>query len=218
MADTKITDLTAIDAIASGDLFAVVDDPAGTPASKKATINQVQDYIEAAANVFTTAQTIQPATDAPSLTLRRNGGSQTSKVLLVQTEANAEMLGIDHLGRLSITSQATLPLQTLTDGANIAWNCNLGAKAKVTLEGNRTVDAVTNAIEGTSYLLWVIQDGTGGRTITWTTSGAGSFDFGAEGAPVLTATASRADLLGFEAVSIGGTLKLRFAGVKKGFA
>lgn len=118
----------------------------------------------------------------------------------------------------TFSAQATLPLQTLTDGANIAWNCNNGAKAKVTLGGNRTFDAVTNAVEGTSYTLWVIQDGTGGRTITWANSGAGSFDFGADGAPALTTTLNQADVLGFEAISIGGTLKLRFVGIKKGFA
>jgi hypothetical protein len=118
----------------------------------------------------------------------------------------------------TFSAQATLPLQTLTDGATIDWNCNSGAKAKVTLGGNRTINAVTNAIEGTSYTLWVIQDGTGSRTLTFTTSGAGSFDFGADGAPTLTTTADEADVLGFEAISIDGTLKLRFVGIKKGFA
>lgn len=119
---------------------------------------------------------------------------------------------------LTLSGQATTTLQTLTDGANIDWNCASGAKAKVTLAGNRTMNAVTNAVEGTAYSLWVIQDGTGSRTLSWTTSGAGSFDFGTDGAPVLTTTASRADLLGFEAISIGGTLKLRFVGIKKGFS
>lgn len=119
--------------------------------------------------------------------------------------------------RLSLIGQAIMPLQTLSDGANIDWNCNLGAKAKVTLGGSRTMNAVTNAVEGASYSLWVIQDA-GSNTITWTTSGAGSFDFGAESPPTLTTTAGRADLLGFEAISIGGTLKLRFVGIKKGFA
>jgi hypothetical protein len=119
--------------------------------------------------------------------------------------------------RLSLIGQAIMPLQTLSDGANIDWNCNNGAKAKVTLGGNRTINAVTNAVEGASYSLWIIQ-AAGSNTITWTTSGAGSFDFGTDGAPTLTTTASRADLLGFEAISIGGTLKLRFVGIKKGFA
>lgn len=115
------------------------------------------------------------------------------------------------------TAQQYVTLATLTDGANIAWNVATGQKAKVTLAGNRTMDAVSNAAEGATYTLWVIQDATGSRTITWTTSGAGSFDFGTDGEPTLTTTASKADLLAFEAISLGGTLKLRFAGIKKGF-
>lgn len=116
------------------------------------------------------------------------------------------------------TAQQYVTLATLTDGANISWNVATGQKAKVTLGGNRTMDAVSNSAEGATYTLWVIQDATGSRTITWTTSGAGSFDFGTDGAPTLTTTANNADLLAFEAISLGGTLKLRFAGIKKGFA
>lgn len=116
------------------------------------------------------------------------------------------------------TAHQYVTLATLTDGASISWDVSTGQKAKVTLGGSRTMSAVSNAVEGGTYLLWVIQDGTGSRTISWTTSGAGSFDFGTDGAPTLTTTASRADLLAFEAISIGGTLKLRYAGIKKGFA
>lgn len=115
------------------------------------------------------------------------------------------------------TAHQYVTLGTLTDAANIDWTVSTAQKAKVTLGGNRTMNAVTGAVEGATYFLWVIQDGTGTRTITWTTSGAGSFDFGADGAPTLTTTASKADLLCFEAISIGGTLKLRFAGIKKAF-
>ena len=78
--------------------------------------------------------------------------------------------------------------------------------------------ATTNAVEGTTYYLWAVQDGTGSRTLAYTTTGTGSFDLGALGVPVLTTTLSQADLLVFEAVSIAGTLKLRFMGIKKGFA
>jgi hypothetical protein len=126
MADQKITDLTAIDALATGDLFAVVDDPAGTPASKKATINQVQDYIEAAANSFTAAQTITPTSDAPALTVRRNSDSQTSKVFQVQTEANAALADIDKDGKLSVVG-ATISGGTVTTSSPVidaaqTWN------------------------------------------------------------------------------------------------
>lgn len=118
----------------------------------------------------------------------------------------------------AFTAHQGFTLATLTDGANISWTVSTGQKAKVTLGGNRTMNAVTGAVEGTTYFLWVIQDATGSRTVTWTTSGAGSFDFGTSGAPTLTTTASKADLLCFEALSIGGTLKLRYAGIKQGFA
>jgi hypothetical protein len=50
VADTKITGLTAIAAIASGDLVPVVDDPAGTPVTKKATVDQLQTFIAPAAS------------------------------------------------------------------------------------------------------------------------------------------------------------------------
>lgn len=45
MADIKITGLTAIGALALADLLEVVDDPAGTPLSRKATLTQVKDLL-----------------------------------------------------------------------------------------------------------------------------------------------------------------------------
>lgn len=115
------------------------------------------------------------------------------------------------------TAQQYFTLGTVTDGANLAWDVSTKQKAKVTLGGNRTFDAVSNAVEGATYTLWVIQDGTGSRTISWTTTGSGSFDFGATGAPTLTTTASKADVISFEAMTIGGTLKLRFLGIQKAY-
>lgn len=139
----------------------------------------------------------------------------TASQAAVGTSGNA-------LGKLNTantwSAHQIISLSTLTDGATIDWSVAAAQKAKVTLGGNRTMNAVTGAVEGATYLLWVFQDVTGSRTLSWTTTGAGSFDFGADGAPTLTTTASKADLLAFEAVTIGGTLKLRFAGIKKGFA
>jgi len=47
MADAKISALTALDAFATGDLLPMVDDPAGTPVTKKATIDQVATFVGA---------------------------------------------------------------------------------------------------------------------------------------------------------------------------
>lgn len=41
MADTKLSSLTALTSVANGDLLYLVDDPAGTPASRKATVSDV---------------------------------------------------------------------------------------------------------------------------------------------------------------------------------
>ena len=45
MADSKITQLTALTDLASGDLFVVVDSVDGTPVSKKITASNVASYI-----------------------------------------------------------------------------------------------------------------------------------------------------------------------------
>jgi hypothetical protein len=82
-------------------------------------------------------------------------------------------------------------LQTLTDGATITWNLALG-NGKVTLGGNRTMAAPTNLAVGV-YLLQVVQDGTGSRTITWNSA----FKFAGGTAPTLTTTASATDQLLF---------------------
>lgn len=50
MANKKITQLTQIDVVANGDLVPVVDDPSGTPVTKKATVTQLLVSAEKIAN------------------------------------------------------------------------------------------------------------------------------------------------------------------------
>jgi hypothetical protein len=82
--------------------------------------------------------------------------------------------------------------QTLTDGTTISWDTNLGQIATVTLGGNRAIAAPSNLKVGT-YILHVIQDGTGSRTLTWNSV----FKWVGGVAPVLTTTASRRDVFSF---------------------
>lgn len=80
---------------------------------------------------------------------------------------------------------------TLTDAATIAWDMSLGYNAKVTLGGNRAIGTPTNPVEGRSYSLMIIQDGTGSRTISdW-----GDIDFGEAGAPTLSTGAGKIDVI-----------------------
>jgi hypothetical protein len=50
MADAKITELTELTAVDPSDLLAIVDDPSGTPVTKKATVNNIADSIAADSN------------------------------------------------------------------------------------------------------------------------------------------------------------------------
>jgi len=82
---------------------------------------------------------------------------------------------------------------TLTDGATINWDTATGHFAKVTLGGNRTLAAPTNLQTGAVYTIWIIQDGTGSRTLTWNSV----FKFKAATAPTLTTTAAKRDSFSF---------------------
>ena len=82
---------------------------------------------------------------------------------------------------------------TLTDGASIDWNMSTQAIAKVTLGGNRTLNAPTNGSTGQFASILVIQDGTGSRTLTWNAV----YEFTADTAPTLTTTANYGDLFTF---------------------
>ena len=117
-----------------------------------------------------------------------------------------------------VANTGTITIQTLADDVTVDWDCSLSAKAKITLAGNRTMNACSNVVEGTTYSIFVIQDSVGNRDLTWANTGNGSFDFGSEGSPMLSTSANTADLIGFEALELSGNVKLRFIGMKKGFS
>jgi uncharacterized protein (DUF2141 family) len=90
------------------------------------------------------------------------------------------------------TDKSNALSQTLTDGATISWDTSLGRVATVTLAGNRTIAAPTNLKVGT-YILNIIQDATGSRTMTWNAV----FKWTAGVAPPLTTTAAARDIFSF---------------------
>lgn len=78
---------------------------------------------------------------------------------------------------------------TLTDAATIAWDTSANQVTSVTLGGNRTFGAPTNQKDGGVYVLIVVQDGTGSRTITWNSV----FKWVGATAPTLSTAASSRD-------------------------
>lgn len=82
------------------------------------------------------------------------------------------------------------PWTTVTEGVTTTIDCRMGNHQVLTLTGNRTMAAPSNASDGQSILLLIIQDGTGGRTLSWNSA----FQFAGGASPNLTAIGGNADL------------------------
>jgi hypothetical protein len=118
-----------------------------------------------------------------------------SDLATLGTTAASKVFTADANNLTTVSGAVAYVEDTLTDGATITWNVIDSPVAKVTLAGNRTLSAPsgTTPIAGQFISLLIIQDGTGGRTITWNAV----YEFAADTAPTLTATASLGDLFTF---------------------
>lgn len=79
-----------------------------------------------------------------------------------------------------------------TDGSTITFDLSLGNVHTVTLGGNRTL-ALSNGSTGQAFVIRLLQDGTGSRTVTWFST----IKWPGGVTPTLTTTASKADMFGF---------------------
>jgi hypothetical protein len=82
--------------------------------------------------------------------------------------------------------------QPLTDGATIAWDASLNQVARVEITANRALGQATNQVQGGVYILTVIQDSSGGHTLSYHTT----YKFSGT-VPVVTSTASARSILVF---------------------
>lgn len=79
------------------------------------------------------------------------------------------------------------PIQ-LTDAATIVPDASLGRVFFVTLGGNRTLGTPTNVSDGARITLFVTQDATGGRSLSY----VGAFKFGGGTTPLFQTTGASA--------------------------
>lgn len=86
---------------------------------------------------------------------------------------------------------------TLSDAASVSWNAAPSNVYELTLGGNRTMSAPTGIKPGYTYILFLIQDGTGSRTVTWNSV----FKWAGGTAPTLSTGAGAIDVLTFVARS-----------------
>jgi hypothetical protein len=81
---------------------------------------------------------------------------------------------------------------TSTDGETVTFDLDTSNVFSVTLEGNRTL-ALSNADVGQCFIIRLVQDSIGSRTVTW----FDTISWGGGGAPTLTTTGEKTDVFGF---------------------
>jgi|TARA_R100000479_G_scaffold101430_1_gene50504 hypothetical protein len=96
-------------------------------------------------------------------------------------------------GKGKFMTGAFAPIVTLTDATSIALDLNNSNVFAVTLAGNRTLAAPANTSTniGASGHIFIIQDGTGDRTLSYNSV----YQFSQGGVPVLTTASAAVDIL-----------------------
>jgi hypothetical protein len=100
-------------------------------------------------------------------------------------------------GLVSLAGAVKSHITTLTDAASITTDFNDANTFMVTLAGNRTLAAPSNATAGQTGSIYVVQDGTGDRTLSYNAA----WRFSEGSVPVATTAASAVDLLIYNARS-----------------
>ena len=93
--------------------------------------------------------------------------------------------------KVGTSARAYNPITTLTDAASIAVDFALGNNFLVTIGGNRTLAAPSNAVAGQTGQIYVVQDSTGSRTLAYNSV----YQFVSGASPTLSTGASDVDIL-----------------------
>lgn len=116
-------------------------------------------------------------------------GSGTSA--LTTATAGTDYAGIDTAQ--TFTKGQRGEITTLTDGSSITPDMADSNNFTVTLGGNRTLANPSNLTAGQSGSIFIVQDGTGSRTLAYGTQ----YDFIGGTAPTLTTTANAVDRIDY---------------------
>jgi len=102
-------------------------------------------------------------------------------------------LDIDLTNSNTYTAQQVFSNGNLTDAPSIVWDVEDKQSTAVTLTANRALANPTNQIDKGTYVLRVVQDGTGSRTLTF----GANYKWPGGTAPTLTTTAGAVDIISF---------------------
>lgn len=205
MANVKISDLPIATSVAAGDVVPLVQ----SGLTKQAAFSVVFTNPSFTAPTLGTplSGTLTNCTGLPISTGVSGLGSNVAAFLATPSSANLASAVTDETGTgalvfgtsptiVSPTINNGYTEETVTANTGTAYTIDLdnGSVQLLTLTGNCTYTFPT-ATAGRSFLLVQTQDGTGGRTVTW----PAAVKWPASVAPILTSTASKADVFAFTA-------------------
>ena len=113
------------------------------------------------------------------------------EVMRLDSSGNVNIATTGVAAKLYVSGNAAQNVAALTDAATIAVDMGTANNFSVTLAGNRTLGNPTGLIAGQSGIIYITQDGTGSRTLAYSSF----WDFPDGTAPTLTTTAGAVDAL-----------------------
>ncbi len=151
MADTKITALSELTTVADADLIAIVDDPSGTPTSKKITKkNLVKDIVNADLSATANIALSKLATD-PLARANHTGSQAQSTITNLTTDlsSKAPVANPTFTGTVAIPNYANV--ETTLDG--IATKAPLASPTFTGTVTTATLDVAGNNIDNIQNLI-----------------------------------------------------------------
>jgi hypothetical protein len=145
--------------------------------------------IPSAADVNAKAPLASPALTGTPTAPTAASGTNTTQIATTAFVTAASSGGVSLDTANTWTKGQRGEVTALTDAATITPDLNDSNNYSVVLAGNRTLANPTNCTAGQSGSVFIVQDGTGSRTLSW-----GSYwDFAGGTAPTLTTTAAAVD-------------------------
>ena len=190
MGNTKISEYSTT--ASSVDLGEGTMQPSDVNNAIREVLKQLADMNAGTSSIQDTFTLADPSDDSKKVRIDAGGVTASNTRVLTSPDADTTIAGLSVAQEFTATQNFNAT--TLTDASTIAWDASANQVTSVTLAGDRTFAATTNAKDGGVYVLTIIQDGTGTRLIsTWNTV----YKFAGGTAPTLTTTASARDVFVF---------------------